>query len=511
MRCAGTFYFGHMSLGSSRKRRHEKGEGFRKDLVTAWRKMRDRTPAGHRRWLFFLFAAATLLRVAMLFKPVTHAEAVTATVLIEQPAWQVLWTQTLPENQNLHTFLVKCSVGVFGLHRWSMRLPALLAGLLCLPLFYAFARVMFNRHIALLTLAMLAGSGALIEYSALCRGYSLTWLFMCLALLAGRQFAKRDDRTSALIVALCCALGMWVSPIMVHITLAIYAWLFLYLVGNYETSLRKRMSALGLSFAAFIVFAAIFCGGVISRHGIEHYLHHPALGENTWELFTRVQGDRIFQLWDYFTDHTAIWVAVVGFAGLVQAAYVSEKYRIMVIGLLFGAIPLTMLLRAIAPVEAWTYTLFFLHLSSAIALFYLLKFIQEKMFAGFGKNMRTAVAVGAVFLLFSLLAVLSPAVHTRRFPEAASAVQWLNGLLKPGDRVFTEHPVDAPIAFEFISQGLDRSWLQQTADPIGRAWVVVAPADGQTLNTVLGSAASAIPPATLKRKMDWTLVEIWSE
>ena len=58
-----------------------------------------------------------------------------------------------PTNHILHTLLTKLSTGILGVGPVALRLPAFLAALLSMPVFYLFARGMFNRYIALIALA----------------------------------------------------------------------------------------------------------------------------------------------------------------------------------------------------------------------------------------------------------------------------------------------------------------------------------------------------------------------
>lgn len=130
----------------------------------------------------------------------------------------------------------------------------------------------------------------------------------------------------------------------------------------------------------------------------------------------------------------------------------------------------------VGPPRVWTYTLFILHLSSAIALFYLLKFVQEKVYPAFAKRMRTAITT------LNSLSSACPSSGMRgiqgrieRFPEAELASTWFNGILHRGDRVLVDFPWEAPVEFHFMAAGLGRGPLFVEPTPGHALYVLVGP------------------------------------
>lgn len=484
---------------------------FKADLKEGWRDLSRRTSREHKRFVLLVILVGAVLRISQMGEAVIYDEAFTYTNYASQPLHFLLSNYTYPNNHIFHTLLVKCSTSLFGVHLWSLRLPALLAGILVMPLFYAFVRAMFNRYIALLALSFVAASGALIEYSALARGYSLTWLFMVAAMLAGRHFAKSNNTVSALLVALFSTLGMWCVPTMVYAALATYIWLLLYLLTTYESTLRKRLWKLLLSLLVFAVLTIAVYVPVIVVHSVDQLVHHPTMGENTWESFVASQQDKTIELWTYFNDTAATWISLIGMVGLLYAAYISSKYRIMLIALVLGAVPLVMVQSLVGPPRVWTYILFNLHLSSAIAVFYFLKFLQERVYAGLTKRMRTAVAAGVVLVGMGWLGITGLKDRLERFPDARSAANWFQGLLHPGDRIYTEFPNEAPFEFYMITDKEDRAFVNRGPAPGGKVYLLVGPGDGQTPATVLErNAITNIDTGRLVKLQDWRRLEIFA-
>ncbi|MEO8732906.1 MAG: glycosyltransferase family 39 protein, partial [Flavobacteriales bacterium] len=174
-----------------------------------------------------------VLRMARLGDAVTYNEAAAWADHAHRSLATLLSDLPLPHHHILHDLLVRFCVVIFGVHTWSLRLPALLAGILLLPLLYAFVRTTFNRHIALLAMCLLAVSGPFVEYSAMARGYALTWPLIIGALIAGRHFTKRDNLVSLFLMGLCCALAMWAVPTALHAVVMVYFWTFFLITKRY--------------------------------------------------------------------------------------------------------------------------------------------------------------------------------------------------------------------------------------------------------------------------------------
>ncbi|MBL7938773.1 MAG: glycosyltransferase family 39 protein [Flavobacteriales bacterium] len=459
--------------------------GVRAGIRGAWREYTKRTSSAHKRFVLVLILGGAALRAMLMLQPITYDEAFTFTYYATRPIHVIVSDYSYPNNHIFHTLLVKLSTLVFGVGKVSLRLPAFMAGVVVLPLFYFFVRAMFNRYIALMALAMLAASGPLLEYGACARGYSLTWLFMVMALLLGRHFIKTNSTASAAFIGAACALGMWTVPTMIYAALTIHIWLLISLTAKYENSLRERILNLLLSLSVFVVFTVLLYLPVILVHGFDQLLHHSTLPERDWQDFTLTHQDHALLLWAHIVDSSAAWVGILGFIGMVHATFISSKFRFLVMATLLGAVPLVVAQAAVVPPRAWLYLLFIFHLSSAIALFYLLKFIQEKLWSGFGKRERTVVASILLFIGFAIPGYHISKIRLAGMPEAGTAAAFIQRNLVSDEKVYIDYPWDSPIEFHLMALGVDRSVMYGPASPTGRTFVAVGPDYEQTLEGVL--------------------------
>lgn len=477
-----------MATSRSRHHQHTGGKGFRADLVKGWRRIYHRSGARQRYFLLMVMTLGTLLRILRMGAPITYDEALTYTEYASAPFAFLFSDYTFLSNHILLSALVKASILLFGTHLWSLRLPAFIAGVLVMPVGYAFAHRVFNRHIATIFLCFLAVSGPLVEYSAMARGYSLVWLFTLCALLAARHFVRAENMVSLAAMALTCALGMWATPTMAYPAIMVYIWALGLVLIKYKSTVRRRVVKLSGSLILAMALVLLFYTPVVSNHGMDQLLHHPALVGHTWKHFLETQQDRTFDVWAYFTDTTSYPISLAAMAAIFYAAYISVKYRLLIFGLGVGIFPLVLLQQMVAAPAVWTFTLLIFHLGLAIGLFYLLKTVRDKLLPKFAKSQRTLVGSLLVLGVVGWLGLMGQGDRVERFPEADQAAEWLKQHAGAHDRICVHTPWDAPVAFYMARRKMDARAIEGTDRNVQRLLVLVAPSHGQTVEGVVSSA-----------------------
>lgn len=466
----------------------------RADVAKALRDLRRQTSRAHMRMLLLLIVVGAVLRAVLLWQPITYDEAFTYTYYASRPVHVIVSDYSYPNNHILHSVLVHVITTLFGVGKVSLRLTAFLAGVAVLPLFYLFVRVLFNRYIALLALAMACGSGPLLDYSACARGYSLTWLFMVLALLLGRYLVKQERTSAAVLLGLCCALGMWTIPSFAYIAGMVYSWMIIAMVGRQEESIQKKFMNVALSFVVFLLATLVLYLPVILVHGVDRIISHETYGIPDRDLFARSYADGAMELWAALVDTSALWLVLVGIVALVYAGYTSSKFRTLLIGLFLGAVPLVIFQALVAPPRVWYYSVFIFHIGSAIALFYLLKLVQERFWPSSGKRQRTILASAIVLVVFGWLGLRVERIGHGGMPEAEVCARKALDTLKPGDKLYAQYPWDSPIEFHLLAMGGDRDLMYGPCPAGNTLWVAVGPDYEQTLEGVL--LHQRVPPGT---------------
>ena len=186
-------------------------------------------------------------------------------------------TQSMPEllsllKYDVHPILFyvieMVQVKTFGISEFSLRFPAFLFGMLCIPIFFLFARELYNRKIALLATTFFSFSFTFILYSQEAKMYSQFMFFSLLAFLFFTKFIKSGKLSDALWLALFNAL-------MVHTHILSFGVLFLEFVlffvlakskeidNNplpFKTTFKKKyfLLSIGFTLATYLFWLPIF-------------------------------------------------------------------------------------------------------------------------------------------------------------------------------------------------------------------------------------------------------------
>ncbi len=469
---------------------------FWSDISERRQRYQRQTSSRHKRIVLLLILGGILLRAWALTMPIGYDEAFTYTYYASRPWHVVLSDYSYPNNHIFHTLLVKLSTGLVGVSRLTLRLPAFLAGVLVLPLFYLFVRAYFNRYIALIALALVAASGGLVEYSAMGRGYSITWLLLVVGLLLGRQFVRQRDGMAALLLGVVSALGLWTIPTMLYSVAMLYLWVLLQVLSAtvQDRPLLFRSVLLSMGLGALLTMFLYL--PVLIVYGPGQLVYHETMLSNSWSDFQHKVIDNTLVVWADLSSTTASWVGLLGLAGLVFAAYISVRYRSLVAAMTFGAVPIVLLQAMVAPPRVWLYTLFIFHLGSAIALFYLLKLIEEHLIPSLSKRDRTAWASLALFVAFGAASVHTLPDRFPRYPDAGEMALSLPPKLDPNDRILLQFPWEAPVEFELTAAGVDRALIYQLPAIGSMVYIVVGRKEEQSWEAV--ARHQGIDPAMLR-------------
>jgi hypothetical protein len=268
-----------------------------------------------------LMVLAAVLRAIGLNRGLWLDEFYTLIETVRRPLGQIL---TLFPGDNQHMFysvLSRISVVVFGEHPWSLRLPALLFGVLAVPALYFFAREVTTRREALLATALLTVSYHHVWFSQNARGYTgmLFWTLLCsMYLLRGLRTSKRSTWVAYAAVA---ALGTYTHLTMVFVVMshaAICAWLLLFAAEKEDYRPADwKLPATGIALAG--VFTLVLYAPVIFQ--VRQYFARPSnlqgISTPSWAFWETLRGLRI----GFGAE------ALVAVAGMLVAAGLVSYWR----------------------------------------------------------------------------------------------------------------------------------------------------------------------------------------
>lgn len=484
--------------------------GFMGDLRAVLNDLSRKTSAQHKIAVLFFLLIGVVLRAVLLGRPIMFGEAEMYMDFATLPLGELIVASAASGNFVLNALLTKISTGLFGVGVVQLRLPNFIAGVLCMPLFYLFVRSMFNRYIALTTLALVACSGPLIGIGALAYGFGMCGLFFVASLVLGRHFIKSNDLTSGLLIALLNALGLWTMPSYCYAALAVFLWLFISLLMGYTTSLRERIIRLVFLFLVFLALAFLLYAPMLQVHGFDQVIDHHSRPLLDWRTFDQKHTDMAFALWTVAESGTSGVMVFFGLIGLVYAAFISSKLRILLFSMFVSGVTLCLIIRRIEPPGVWGFTFYIFHLSSGMALFYLLKFLQEKAFPTWHKGPRTFLAS----LVLGLLMIWAGSDYWRGYtaglPQADKVAEFVRERLGPGDKLYVQHPWDAPIHFALRAAGGDESVLSGKSST-GAVYVLVSTRPEQTVEGVLrNNGQDPVEGSAMHMVQEWPELKIFA-
>jgi hypothetical protein len=220
---------------------------------------------------------ALLLRLPGLGAGLWYDEYVTLVEAVRAPLGQILTTFPWNNDHKLYSVLAHLSVSAFGESAWSLRLPAMIFGVLSVPLLFLLAReVLGPRGPAASAALLLAVFWHHVSYSQNARGYSglLFWVLAATWLLL--RVARERRVALAVSYGVVCALGAYTHLTMIPIVIGhaavglVWVW-----ARAGERAERFRLGAIGMGAAA--ILTAVAYAPLVSD--ISAFFLHPTQAE----------------------------------------------------------------------------------------------------------------------------------------------------------------------------------------------------------------------------------------
>lgn len=442
------------------------------------------------RWaLLGLVLAGLLVRLPYLNRPVIHDEAYTVETWASGSLRYAVEDYHLPNNHIFHTLLVQAVFNTLGSQPWMIRLPALLAGVLLIPLGYSLARRLYGQPAGLLAAGLIAGAPVLAGYSTIARGYSLFMLFSLLVFWLAAALLRRRNLAGWLLLALCAGLGFWTVPMMLYPFGGACAWIGLsaFLDREAAHAYRGAWRLLGHLAAAGVLsglLALLLYAPVLLKSGPDALFGNqfvaPLSGTAFWPTLLQ---SRLPETWAEWVGGWTVLGAVLLGVGLAASLVLGRRisaYRVH---------PLVAIVLWVAPVIAVQHPNLWPRVSSYV---YPLGFIWAAggMMGLLGLAGRRRLPMAAAGIAVAAL-LIGAGRAWQACPglvcapsEEALAVDYLKPRLAADDLVLVESPSDAPVWYYFRQAGLSKDVFRKD-HAFFRAFLLLRPDEGQTAEQLI--------------------------
>jgi hypothetical protein len=442
--------------------------------------------------LVLIFGLGVIFRLTYIAQPIGHDEGYSYVYFASGPFQVAISDYSLPNNHVFNTILVYLATHLLGVYPWTVRLPALLAGLLLIPAVYLLAARIYNRPVGLIAAALAAWFQVLIYYSVTSRGYSLVALFFITSLLAGSYLLEHKNRFAWGLLSVLCALGFYTVPVFLFPFGIIYAWLFFsQLASPNPTPYRSKLDFviyLAVSGIAVALMTLLAYMPVFLHSGPDLFFGNPFVASLSWKDFPATIVSRMQEVWHAWAGPVPVvlvWLLVAGFCSnlLLEKRIGRVRFPMQVAALAWiGA--LLLLRRPNAWEKVWVFAVPVVLMWSAAGLIGLVDLVSKRVWGG--RSLAPVVAGGAVlFVLIQGIQVIPtlPEKLTTR-GDVEQAALYLKANYQDQDTYLVSFPQDASLWYYVMANGISFPHFQPELG-FKRAFVLVSPMDSETLDSVV--------------------------
>lgn len=371
-------------------------------LVLGWRHARRRSVARrtpHAFVLLLITALAVGLRIQYMHRGIRYDEAFTVLYFASKPIYVGLINYGIPNNHILHTLLVHWAILLFGAGEWAIRLPAFVAGVLIVPLAYAFASRLAGPSAGILAATFTATSSILIEYSINARGYTMICAFTLAIAICAIEIRRQVSPVWCFLFALSATLGFWTIPTFLFSVGGPIAWL---IWESFDCHLSRR--GLLRKRLVIIIFLTGICTTVLYAPAI--ILNGPAAlvankAESSWPVV--LEGNlSVFTaaIHQWMRDLGTLMPIAISSAALLGIAVCSSLRRLVLVTLGF-AVAVLLVVRFVPFPRTWLVYLPVFLVAAASGIAWLLQRsmpVSMQKFAALALSILILVATGVPVL-----------------------------------------------------------------------------------------------------------------
>jgi hypothetical protein len=397
------------------------------------------------------------LRLWHLGRAIHYDEAATYLMFATQPIYRALSNYSYPNNHLFNTLLVHFSLRVFGDTTFALRLPALVAGCLTIPMSWLAGRALYGRLAGIFTAGCAAALPTFIEYSVNARGYALQWVFILAMMCCGVILISNPSlKTAWLAFVIAGVGGMYCIPTMVIPISGIVIWMLASAVtaggAAQLTDILKKLVWAG--FATGLLSMLLYLPPLLSS-GPSAVLSNRFVTSRETPFFEGLRpfAQAMWLRWSEGVPAAIIWILTGGIVvGLVFHRKVSVYALPMTVALWVWSFAFAWMRNILGTPRVWNYLLLAAIIAASAGVSLLVRSLaghsesRQVVFAGTA-SVLLAVIVGASLIQEGLLFRSNEGVA---LVDTAQVVDFLKTELRPGDSLVVNLPADQIIEYSLL-------------------------------------------------------------
>lgn len=438
--------------------------------------------------------AALFVRLALINRPFMYDEAYTVEAFAVRPFSKIITDYSLPNNHVFHTILVRICYLLFGAVPLAVRLPALISGVLMVPLTFYLGGRLYNRSVAILSAALVTVSQLLIDFSTNARGYTLMSMLTLVIFILGLYLKTHKNRFGWLLLALISALGFYTLPIMLYPYGILMLWLFISALlgdrGKDYTTIWSSIRYLVVSGLFTVLLTVLLYFPILIYSGVNSLFSNSFVSPLTWVDFRQTLPVRLLETWQGWTQNVPdflIILLVAGFfVGLVFYRRLSrQRFPLQIAALLW--LTVTFIIQHPNPwTRIWTYLFAPMMIWSSAGVLLPLGFLKRRIAGRLSVSSLAATLAAAAILVSSVGYAVQNMPGVNEVHQIESVAIFLSSQIQPEDRIVLDKTMDVQFWYYADLHGIPRDLI---FDVPGRTYdhvfVVLSTDYPQTVQSVL--------------------------
>jgi 4-amino-4-deoxy-L-arabinose transferase-like glycosyltransferase len=188
-------------------------------------------------WLAGFSLLGLLLRLIAINQQLWFDEIITLLNSARAPLAHIVTHYTGQNQHTLYSILAHGSIRLLGDHPWTLRLPAVLFGVACIPALYFFGRLVTAKAEALAACALMTVNYQHVWFSQNARGYTAMAFWTLVTSTFFLRSVRGSDRRNRLVYGVTAALGIYTHLMMIFV-IAAHAVVYLWMVAGGARSRR---------------------------------------------------------------------------------------------------------------------------------------------------------------------------------------------------------------------------------------------------------------------------------
>lgn len=264
-------------------------------------------------------------------KPMQHDESYTFIAFAQRPFLNIISDYHLPNNHILNSILIHVLHRIFGNPSpIIVRLPSLLAGVICVPLAFFWARKQFGRFAALVAAGFVGYLPWLKLQSTNGRGYMLMAMLTLLMLILAERVRGKKDGFAWILLIFATVLNFYTLPIALYPFAIIGLWLCLSALRGDITPAYggfwrffRYLVVYGLvsGVLVFLLYSPIFLFG----SGWDSFFNNPFVESLGWQGFLQTLPIRLGETTRDWQLDLPVWFSIVLGIGVVLSLFFHRQ------------------------------------------------------------------------------------------------------------------------------------------------------------------------------------------